>query len=218
MQQQEVNSLIICFKRVVYDQRACCDHYLTQPNPTPQLQSFPASDLSYSNACQLINKPSWNPIPASVHWRNMLTIDFVNKIISFPTVTSLRLRMVVLQTMTGKMTGVKWWSFIFAPRFCDVSVLPCLVEIVNTKKTQYTCLLFCIVVRSVDSGRVVCDCGSWFIVYTCWCEMMALNKCSCIRCQYCIRSIAESKEVTCCGFLIALIQQLWLAEPSSVYC
>lgn len=41
--------------------------------------------------------------------------------------------MVVLQTMTGKMTGVKWWSFIFAPRFCDVSVLPCLVEIVNTK-------------------------------------------------------------------------------------
>lgn len=42
--------------------------------------------------------------------------------------------MVVLQTMTGKMTGVKWWSFIFAPRFCDVSVLPCLVEIVNTKK------------------------------------------------------------------------------------
>ena len=47
--------------------------------------------------------------------------------------------MVVLQTMTGKMTGVKWWTFIFAPRFCDVSVLPCLVEIVtlNTKTSIY---------------------------------------------------------------------------------
>ena len=66
--------------------------------------------------------------------------------------------MVVLQTMTGKMTGVKWWSFIFAPRFCDVSVLPCLVETMNTKTAIY--VLFCIVVRSVHSGRVVCDCGS----------------------------------------------------------
>lgn len=72
--------------------------------PTPQLQFFPATDLSYSKQ---INKPIFKPVLPSVHSQNILTIDFVNKIISFPTVTFLRLRRVVLQRMTGKMTGVK---------------------------------------------------------------------------------------------------------------
>lgn len=92
----------------------------------------------------------------------MLTVDFVNKIIFSPTVTSLKLRRVVLQRTTGKMTGVKWWSFFPALRLCDVKVLPCLVEIVtfNTIPQCTVCFVVFFIVHSVHLGRVVCDRGS----------------------------------------------------------
>lgn len=110
---------------------------------TPRLQSFPASDLSYSNTCQLINKPIFNPILASVHSQNMLTIDFVNKIIFSPTATSLRLRRVVLQRTTGKMTGCEM-VIVFFSLLASVMYQCCLALWKSWHWTQYLnlCLLF----------------------------------------------------------------------------
>lgn len=86
----------------------------------------------------------------------MLTIDSVNKIILFPTVTSLRLRRVILQRTTGKMTSVKWWSFVFfrsSLLWCISAALPC-----GNRDYDYTiprCMFVVIFSLSVHLGRVV---------------------------------------------------------------